>query len=100
MLAIPLLLLPPHAPAKMASRRPKWPQAAQQAQQAQQQAAQGNNAGILTGWGPSTGAPGAPGGEAIPAQTPPAVTPQHHPGPWPSQTRDKHGNSWKYSDMP
>ena len=75
-------------------------QAAQQAQQAQQQAAQGNNAGILTGWGPSTGAPGAPGGEAIPAQTPPAVTPQHHPGPWPSQTRDKHGNSWKYSDMP
>ena len=64
-------------------------------------AAAGNNAGILTGWGPSTGAPGAgPGGEAIPAQTPPAVTPQHHPGSWPSQTRDKHGNSWKYSDMP
>lgn len=63
-------------------------------------AAAGSNAGILTGWGPSAGAPGAPGGEAIPAQTPPAVTPQHHPGSWPSQTRDKHGNSWKYSDMP
>ena len=70
--------------------------------------AAGSNAGILTGWGHSTGAPGAPGapggpgGEAgIPAQTPPAVTPQHHPGSWPSQTRDKHGNSWKYGgDMP
>ena len=37
---------------------------------AAQAAAQGNNAGILTGWGPSTGAPS----EAIPAQTPPAVT--------------------------
>ena len=61
-------------------------------------AAAGNNAGILTGWGPSTA--GAPGGEAMPAQTPPAVTPQHHPGSWPSQTRDKHGNSWKYGDMP
>jgi len=76
--------------------------AAQQVQQAQQaQQAAGNNAMNLTGWGPSTGAPGAPGGEAIPAQTPPAVTPQHHPPqPWPNQTRDKHGNSWKYSDMP
>ena len=65
----------------------------------------GNSAaGILTGWGPSAaaagpGAPGAPGaatapgghtgGEAIPPQTPPTVTPQHHPGSWPSQSRDK-----------
>ena len=56
----------------------------------------GNNAGILTGWGPSDG---GPGGAAIPAQTPPTVTPQHHPGSWPSQPREKHGNSWKYSDM-
>ena len=62
---------------------------------AQPAQAAGNNAGILTGWGGA----GAPGGEAIPAQTPPAVTPQHHPGSWPSQPRDKHGNSWKYSDM-
>lgn len=59
------------------------------------QVSAGNNAGILTGWGGA----GAPGGEAMPAQTPPAVTPQHHPGSWPSQPRDKHGNSWKYSDM-
>lgn len=69
---------------------------------AAQQGPAGNNAGILTGWGPSAagGGPGGHGGEAIPAQTPPTVTPQHHPGSWPSQPRDKHGNSWKYSDMP
>lgn len=55
----------------------------------------GNASGILTGWG------GGPGGEGMPAATPPGtVTPQHHPGSWPSQQkRDNHAGgsgSWKY----
>lgn len=77
-------------------------------------AAQGNQAasGALTGWGaanaptgPVTSGGGHGGGSAdqqgIPAQTPPTVTPQHHPGAgsWPSQTRDKHGGSWRYGEM-
>ena len=70
------------------------------------QAAQGNNpSATLTGWGaaanPGAGSGGAgdqPGG--IPAQTPPTVTPQHHPGSWPSQSRDKHAaGSWRYGEM-
>ncbi len=83
---------------------------------AAQQAAQVNSsaAGILTGWGPSAAGPGAPGapatgapgGEAIPPQTPPTVTPQHHPGgSWPTQSREKqqqqqqHGWKTYSSDM-
>lgn len=73
---------------------------------AAQQAGPAGNSGILTGWGPSAAAAAAAasgqhGAEAggIPAQTPPTVTPQHHPGSWPSQPREKHGGGWKYSDM-
>ncbi|XP_059084418.1 TAR DNA-binding protein 43-like isoform X1 [Tigriopus californicus] len=60
----------------------------------------GNASGILTGWGAATG----PGGEGMPAQTPPGtVTPQHHPGSWPTQQkRDNHtggSGSWKYGEM-
>ena len=70
------------------------------------QAAQGNTpSGNLTGWGaanPGQGSGGAGDQQSgLPAQTPPTVTPQHHPGAgsWPSQSRDKHGGSWRYGEM-
>ena len=64
----------------------------------------GNNAaaaaagGILAGWGAAGAGAGAE--PVIPAATPPAVTPQHHPtgaGSWPSQNRKDHGaaGAWK-----
>ena len=54
--------------------------------------------GILAGWGAAGAGAGAE--SVIPAATPPAVTPQHHPtgaGSWPSQTRKDHGatGAWK-----
>lgn len=70
------------------------------------QAAQGNTpSGNLTGWGAANPGQGSGGTgdqqSGLPAQTPPTVTPQHHPGAgsWPSQSRDKHGGSWRYGEM-
>jgi hypothetical protein len=71
------------------------------------QAAQGSNpSGALTGWGAAANpAPGSGGGGdqpgGLPAQTPPTVTPQHHPAAagWPNQSRDKHAGSWRYGEM-